>query len=152
LGALAGIAERADLHGLIDGRLTRILLDAERLPVADVARRMSRAMSPGNAPSQVAGWVEGLLSGGGLLLVHDAGLLSLVDEWLTGLTDQLFVDVLPLLRRTFGAFAGPERRAIGERVAARPVGGRRVEGAVRDVDEARAAPAVRAVLTILGRT
>jgi hypothetical protein len=50
-----------------------------------------------------------------LLLVHDEALLRLVDTWLTTIADDQFVDVLPLLRRTFGQFAAPERRAIGER-------------------------------------
>nr|BFE81130.1 hypothetical protein GCM10020093_037310 [Planobispora longispora] len=53
--------------------------------------------------------------------MHDARLLGLIDGWLTGLVPEAFVDVLPLLRRTFGAFAAPERRSIGERV--RSLGG-----------------------------
>ena len=44
-------------------------------------------------------------------------LLGLLDGWLAGLPADAFTDVLPLLRRTFGAFAPPERRAIGEKAA-----------------------------------
>ncbi|RCG29407.1 hypothetical protein DQ384_20335 [Sphaerisporangium album] len=146
LAALRGVAERRDLHGLISGRLTRILLDAGTIPAEDVARRMSRSMSAGTPPAQAAAWVEGFLAGSGLLLVHDAGLLGLIDTWLTGLTGEAFVDVLPLLRRTFGAFTPPERRAIGERVSSGGSG--RV--AALEPDDERAAPAVRTVLTILG--
>jgi hypothetical protein len=153
LTTLAGIAGRPDLHGLIGGRLTRILLDAGRLDGAEVVRRMSRATSAGNPPARVAAWVEGFLSGGGLLLVHDAALLGLIDTWLMGLGAQEFTDVLPLLRRTFGAFAAPERRAIGERVAARSgtTSGATGRGPEDDIDEERAAPAVRTVLGILTR-
>ncbi|MEV0146198.1 MULTISPECIES: DUF5682 family protein [unclassified Nonomuraea] len=146
LRTLRSLSERPGLHGLIEGRLTRILLDAGELD--DAAERMSRAMSSGHPPARAAAWVEGFLAGGGLLLVHDARLLELVDGWLTGLSGDQFTGVLPLLRRTFGGFAVPERRAIGERVrsAGRPE--RRTE---RDVDERRAAPAVATVLTIIGR-
>ncbi|WP_043631143.1 DUF5682 family protein [Nonomuraea candida] len=147
MAALRGISDRQDLHGLIEGRLTRILLDSGELD--DAGDRMSRAMSRGQAPARAAAWVEGFLSGGGLLLVHDPRLLGLVDGWLTGLSGEQFVDVLPLLRRTFGGFAAPERRAIGERLrsAGRDEGTRE-----QDVDERRAAAAVATVLSIIGRT
>ncbi|WP_235995543.1 DUF5682 family protein [Nonomuraea montanisoli] len=145
LCALRNLSERPGLHGLIEGRLTRILLDAGEL--GDAADRMSRAMSRGQAPARAAAWVEGFLAGGGLLLVHDARLLQLVDGWLTGLSGDQFTEVLPLLRRTFGGFAVPERRAVGERVRS---AGRHVRRPERDLDERRAAPAVATVLAIIG--
>ncbi|AQZ60460.1 unnamed protein product [[Actinomadura] parvosata subsp. kistnae] len=146
LGTLRGISDRQDLHGLIEGRLTRILLDSGELD--DAGDRMSRAMSRGQAPARAAAWVEGFLAGGGLLLVHDPRLLGLVDGWLTGLSGEQFTDVLPLLRRTFGSFAAPERRAIGERLRAADRG---EEAGEQAVDERRAAPAVATVLSILGK-
>ncbi|WP_329083701.1 DUF5682 family protein [Streptosporangium sp. NBC_01469] len=149
LVALRGASGRADLHGLIEGRLTRILLDAADLDTAEVGRRMSRAMSAGHPPARAAAWIEGFLSGGGLLLVHDPRLLGLVDEWLTGLAPEAFVDVLPLLRRTFGAFAAPERRSIGSRVRSLGAGGGDLAPDAENFDEERAAAAVRTVLTIL---
>lgn len=145
--ALRGISDRQDLHGLIEGRLTRILLDSGEL--GDAGDRMSRAMSRGQAPARAAAWVEGFLSGGGLLLVHDPRLLGLVDDWLTGLSGDQFTDVLPLLRRTFGGFAAPERRSIGERLRS---AGRDDADRDQDLDEHRAAPAVATVLSIIGRT
>ncbi|SDH47300.1 DUF5682 family protein [Nonomuraea jiangxiensis] len=146
LATLRGISDRQDLHGLIEGRLTRILLDSGELD--DAGDRMSRAMSRGQTPARAAAWVEGFLAGGGLLLVHDPRLLGLVDGWLTGLSGEQFTDVLPLLRRTFGGFAAPERRAIGERL--RSAGGVEEERE-QDVDEERAAAAVATVLAILGK-
>ncbi|MEV4393882.1 DUF5682 family protein [Nonomuraea sp. NPDC049607] len=149
LGTLRGIADRPDLHGLIEGRLTRLLLDCGELD--DAGDRMSRAMSRGQTPVRAAAWVEGFLSGGGLLLVHDPRLLGLVDAWLTALPADQFTDVLPLLRRTFGGFAAPERRAVGERVSAAGRTGDPGGAAEPDVDERRAAGAVATVLAIIGR-
>ncbi|WP_371784603.1 DUF5682 family protein [Streptosporangium subroseum] len=151
LTTLRGASGRADLHGIIEGRLTRILLDAGDLDAAEVGLRMSRAMSAGHPPARAAAWIEGFLSGGGLLLVHDSRLLGLVDEWLIGLAPETFVDVLPLLRRTFGAFAAPERRSIGSRVRSLTTGAAHGVQEVTDLDERRAAAAVRTVLTILGK-
>ncbi|MEV0968150.1 DUF5682 family protein [Microtetraspora glauca] len=156
LATLRSVASRSDLPGVIEGRLVRILFDAQMAD--DVQVRMSRAMSLGHPPARAAAWVEGFLSGGGLLLVHDSRLLAAVDGWLTGLSPEAFVDVLPLLRRTFGAFAPPERRSIGERVRSGTAaacgggdGGRGGTGDGADHDDERAAPAVRTVLEILGR-
>ncbi|WP_067175632.1 DUF5682 family protein [Microtetraspora niveoalba] len=156
LSTLRGLANRSDLPGLIEGRLVRILFDGRMAD--DVQVRMARAMSPGHPPARAAAWIEGFLSGGGLLLVHDPRLLAAVDGWLTGLSPEAFVDVLPLLRRTFGAFAAPERRAIGERVrsgtpAADGVAGAGHGGAGDGAapDDEQAASAVRTVLEILGR-
>ncbi|WP_031171236.1 DUF5682 family protein [Streptosporangium roseum] len=152
LATLRGASGRSDLHGLIEGRLTRILLDAGDLDADQVGPRMSRAMSAGHPPARAAAWIEGFLSGGGLLLVHDARLLALIDGWLTGLAPETFVDVLPLLRRTFGTFAAPERRSIGSRVRSLTTGAVPGGEDVAELDEERAAAAVRTVLMILGKT
>jgi hypothetical protein len=136
--------------------VTRLLLDADRLEAGEVALRMARAVSVGVTPARAAAWVEGFLSESGLLLVHDAGLLGLVDSWITGLPADGFTDVLPLLRRTFGAFTAPERRAIGERVRRSPPGTADASGTIpgapagEQLDLARSAPAVRTVAAILG--
>jgi hypothetical protein len=117
LSTLASLAGRPGLHGLLAGRLTRLLLDAGRLDAAEVRRRLRLPLTVGTPPAHAAAWVEGFLAGGGLLLVHDDALLELIDGWLADIPAEAFDGVLPLLRRTFGAFEAGERRAIGERVA-----------------------------------
>ena len=138
---------------LISGRLTRLLLDAGRLAVDEAGLRMSRALSPAAPPPAAAGWAEGFLAGSGLLLVHDDKLLTLADGWLAGLSADAFAAVLPALRRTFGEFAPPERRAIGQQAARLDGSGRRpatVASAAEGLDEERAALAAGAVALILG--
>ncbi|MEU4722822.1 DUF5682 family protein [Nonomuraea dietziae] len=146
LATLRAVCDRPRLHALIEGRLVRLLLDAGELTASAAGGRMARSMSRGNPPARAAAWVEGFMAGKGLLLVHDSRLLTLVDDWLTGLTPEEFTGVLPLLRRTFSRFEAPERRAIGQRVRASGGG---EEGSRRQVDEGRAAPAVRTVEMIL---
>ncbi|WP_305782321.1 DUF5682 family protein [Symbioplanes lichenis] len=147
-GTLTSVAGRAGLHGLIAGRLTRLLLDAGRLDSAEVRRRLGLALTVGTPPAEGAAWVEGFLSGGGLLLVHDDELLELVDSWLADIAAEAFDDVLPLLRRTFGSFATGERRAIGDRVA----GGVRTTGeAPLVLDHDRAARVLPTLAALLGK-
>ena len=150
LDALGRLAPRCS--PLISGRLTRLLLDADRLTMDDAATRMSTQLSAAVPAAAAAGWAEGFLSDSGLLLVHDDRLLSLADGWLAGLRQDAFTAVLPALRRTFGGFAPPERRAIGQKAARLDGSGRTpavTADADDDLDEDRAAIAVRAVAAIL---
>ncbi|HEY2288165.1 MAG TPA: DUF5682 family protein, partial [Streptosporangiaceae bacterium] len=140
---------------LIAGRLTRLLLDGARITTAEAGLRMSRALSPAAPAPAAAGWAEGFLAGSGLLLVHDHALLALADGWLAGLTADAFTAALPALRRTFGAFAPPERRAIGQQAARLDGSGRRLAPDAdrgEDLDPGRAALASETVALILGWT
>src|SRR5580693_4194359 len=137
---------------LISGRLTRLLLDAGRLAADEASSRMSRELSAGAPAAPAAGWAEGFLAGSGLLLVYDDKLLALADGWLAGLSEDAFAAVLPALRRTFGGFAPPERRAIGDKAMRLDGSGRPpalAAPADDDLDQDRAAIAVRTVAAIL---
>jgi hypothetical protein len=137
---------------VISGRLTRLLLDAGRIGPDQAGIRMSRALSAAVPAPAAAGWAEGFLAGSGLLLVHDDKLLALADGWLAGLTADAFSAVLPALRRTFGGFAPPERRAIGQKAALLDGSGRGtvvVADRDDDLDSERAALAVGAAALIL---
>ena len=154
LDTLERLTRRADLHGLLAGRLVRLLADAQVFDAEDTARRLQRALSVGSTPAEKAAWIEGFLAGGGLLLVHDTALLGTLDAWLAGLRPEEFIDVLPLLRRTFGGFQPAERRQLAHQL-------RRFDGAGSgvaartttewsDADLARATPAVATVARLLG--
>lgn len=147
-GVLRSLAGRDTVPGLIRGRAVRLLLDGGRLPAEESARLMGLALSPAAAPADAAGWIEGFAggsAGGGTLLVHDDRLLGLVDAWLVSVPQTAFIDVLPLLRRTFGAYEPGVKRTLGELVRRGPGGraGRSAsraapEGFAPDLDPARA--------------
>ncbi|WP_327305023.1 DUF5682 family protein [Streptomyces sp. NBC_01298] len=123
---LRTLAGRDTVPGLIRGRAARLLLDDGRLPPEETARLMGLSLSPACAPADAAGWIEGFAgggSGGGTLLVHDERLLGLIDGWLVSVPERAFVDVLPLLRRTFGGYEAGVRRSLGELVRRGPGGG-----------------------------
>ena len=112
--ALARTLPHDSIHGLVRGRAARLLLDAGRIDAAEVARLLSLTLSRGADPSQGARWLEGFLSGSGLLLIHDAKLLSLIDGWVAHIQPEIFEELVPLLRRTFSTFPAPERKQIGQ--------------------------------------
>ncbi|WP_327149933.1 DUF5682 family protein [Nocardia sp. NBC_01329] len=147
LAVLARLADRPDVHGLLVGRTVRLLCDADRFDTDEAARRLSAALSVGNTAAAKAAWVDGFVGGRGLVLVHDRALLRLIDDWLAGLAEEQFVEVVPLLRRTFGAFESGERRAIGAAVRdGRPA----TTAATTATDPERGLLALRTVADILG--
>ena len=146
---LARLADGSTVHGVVRGAVARLLLDGGHWNGADVARRLSRALTPGTPAAAGAAFVEGFLSGSGTVLLHDASLLGLVDEWLSQLGPEAFTDTLPLLRRTFGSFEPAERRRLGELVAGRG-DGRAPAPFGWDLDPERAAAAVATVRLLLG--
>ena len=145
LDTLASVSDRDDVDGLLAGRTTRMLRDAGRLGEHDAAVRVARALSTGSPAAAKARWIDGFLGGGGLLLVHDRALFNLVDGWISGLTDEDFVDVLPVLRRTFGSFAFGERRLLGQTVR-----GERTRHAAAPPAVERGRIALNATASILG--
>jgi hypothetical protein len=164
LAALAPLPGRRDVHGLIAGRVTRMLADAGSLPWPEAGARLHAALSAGVPPAGKAAWAEGFLAGGGLLLIHDQDLLSVVDSWVASLGAEDFTEVLPLLRRTFGEYEAGERAGIGRAVrrlvsgsgsGAGPgsrggAGSGGADSAGDGIDTERAAGAVRTVEAILG--
>jgi hypothetical protein len=100
-------------------------------------------------PAGKAAWAEGFLGDSGLLLVHDRELLAVLDEWVSGLADDEFVDVLPVLRRAFGAFSSAERGNIADQLR-HLAGGAVRRPAEAPLDVARAEGVLRTVAFILG--
>lgn len=112
--AALGLIVRADTtHPLLAGRTVRLLLARGTLDAPGVALLLGQALSPGVAASQ-ARWLEGLLAGGGALLLHEPELLALIDAWVQEIPSDSFDAVLPLVRRSFALMEKPERRKVGE--------------------------------------
>lgn len=146
--ALAAVAGSDRIHGSVAGRATRLLMDAGLVERDEVAARLSRRLSVATPAPEAAAWLDGLLSGDAVLLIHDQHLLQLVDDWVAGVRDEVFDDVLPLLRRTFSAFSRPERREIGEQVS-RGRGSAQGPGDTT-LDIRGAGPAIRTMAGYLG--
>jgi hypothetical protein len=113
---LRKLIERDSVHGLVRGRCCRLLLETRAIGDEELQRMARLALSPVNQPAQAATWLEGVLKGSGLLLLHQDGLWHALDRWLSDLGAETFVALLPLLRRAFSDFEPAERRSMGEKV------------------------------------
>lgn len=109
------LMDRGGIHPIILGCVCRLLLDANELNEQEADKRISYALSVNNDPHEVAMWLEGFLKGNGMILVYDNRLWNLIYSWVSSLDEKVFMELLPLLRRTFSKFEYGERRQIGNR-------------------------------------
>jgi hypothetical protein len=147
--ALGAVTASGAAHGLVHGRAARLLHDAGHWSAAETEVHFARVLSIGNPAAHGAAFVEGFLAGTGTVLLHDEALLALLDGWVASLGSDAFVDVVPLLRRTFGAFEVAERRQIGQLVSGRG-DGRPPAPYGDELDSDRVGAAFATVRTLLG--
>lgn len=100
------------VNGILVGLSTRILFDKKMIDTEVAATYMHLSLSKGNEALFGAQWVEGFLNGSGLLLIYNEALWRIVDNWLDSLAEERFMDILPILRRTFSNFSHPERQKM----------------------------------------
>ncbi len=117
LGTLRVLAERETIHGLLRGRCCRLLLEQNALDEEGLQQFTRLVLSPATPAPQSAAWIEGVLGGSGLLVLHQDGLWYALDRWLSELSMDVFDTLLPILRRAFANFQAPERRKMGQKVA-----------------------------------
>jgi hypothetical protein len=153
IATLRGLVERENIHGLVRGRGARFLLDLGALDEAELQRLARLALSTVTPAPHAGAWVEGVLQGGGLALLHQDGLWQALDGWLSELAPEEFVALLPLLRRSFSGFQPPERRQMGEKVKKlRTPGGQAPSGAgaIAPINRERADLVLPVLAQILG--
>ena len=86
--------------------------------------------------AEKAQWAEGFTAGGALLLIYDDALLGVLDRWVRSLDDTEFLEVAPLLRRSFGGFSPAERGNLLR--ATRSLSGHAARANAPDIDLSRA--------------
>ncbi len=116
LDALRALADGPAVHARIRGRAVRLLADRNAITSVELGERTTLALSAGVDAAEAAHFVEGLVEGEGIAVIHHEGLLGALDTWMTGLSDELFRAQLPAIRRAFSGLNSAERRAVARRV------------------------------------
>jgi hypothetical protein len=145
--ALLTLANQAGVHGLVAGRACWILLDGGQFDAEEASRRLGLALSRAAQATQAAAWVEGFLRDNGELLVHTPELFQVLDGWVCQLSEERFIEILPLLRRTFARFPLGVKRNLGRSLQVAP---RPSTQAGTQLDEQRVALVLPLLRQILG--
>jgi uncharacterized protein DUF5682 len=111
-GALRAIIEDAQAAPVLAGAAAGLLYEAEALSPDQAAILLGRALSPGRAVADAAGFFAGFFEGSGERLIHDKGLRDAVDQWMVALDGELFVEHLPLFRRAFANLDRMQRKRL----------------------------------------
>ncbi len=149
--ALEAAARSEATHPLLAGRAVRILTEQGHWPMGEASRHLLLLCSRAVAPLAAAQWLEGFLQGSGTLLVHNDDLWHAIHGWVLSLPAETFTELLPLLRRTFGSFAAPERRQLAERASAGAAGAvASSHAATQEIDLGRARRVLPIMATIFG--
>lgn len=147
---LAAIAGNTQSAPMIAGYASRLLFDSKIITGETLVKAFSVAMSVANPPALAAAWLEGFLKGSGTLLLLDEELWSMVHNWVSQLENDIFIQVLPLLRRTFSNFTAPERKKLGDKVKHGGNGTSIKAATTGDTDHERGARGIPVVMQLLG--
>ncbi|MEM9546718.1 MAG: DUF5682 family protein [Bacteroidota bacterium] len=112
---LEDIIAKEGIHMVIKGCTIRLLFDQHQIEEKELSRLLSYHLSPNLNALDVAFWIEGFLRGSGLILIYDNKIWNLIFEWVSSVSSEQFIDLLPVLRRAFSKFPFGERRQIGEK-------------------------------------
>ena len=100
---------------MIQGYCCKILYDLKILDNDETGNEFSKALSINNSPDFSANWIEGFLKDAATVLILDDNIWNIVNNWLFNLDEIIFLQVVPLLRRTFSTYSNVEKRKLAQR-------------------------------------
>ncbi|MEQ1746026.1 MAG: DUF5682 family protein [Saprospiraceae bacterium] len=133
---------------LLAGLCERLLFEQNVRSASETATAMHYRLSHAQPSMAAAYWLEGFLHGSGLLLLHQPPLWQILNDWVRGIAEPDFPELLPLLRRTFSRFTGPEREKMLDLARS---GGQTTEKQPAAWDAERAELVRPLLATLLGR-
>jgi hypothetical protein len=112
---LDGIAANDALNAYLSGFVMSLIL--HRVDEAQLAREVSRRLSPGIPPDIGANWFEGLVQYNRQALFLRMALWRHLDSYLVSMDEEEFRKALVPLRRAFGSFSKAEVRRVVDNLA-----------------------------------
>ncbi|MEZ6122474.1 MAG: DUF5682 family protein [Planctomycetaceae bacterium] len=111
---LKALQNSDDRNPLLSGLACAILLERGLISNDELAREVSRRLSPGISADLGAGWFEGLAGRNRYALLARQPLWEQLARYIESLDDDQFHRALVFLRRAFGSFSASETRQIAE--------------------------------------
>ena len=114
VGELQKLARADHLNPLLSGYACALLVERNVISNEELAKEVSRRLSPGISADLGAGWFEGLAQRNRYALLTRLALWEQLDNYVGSLTGDEFKRALVFLRRAFGDFSPSEKRSITE--------------------------------------
>jgi hypothetical protein len=114
IGELQKLSQADHLNPLLSGYACALLVERNLIPNDELAKEVSRRLSPGISADLGAGWFEGLAQRNRYALLTRLVLWEQLAGYVGSLTDEEFKRALVFLRRAFGDFSPAEKRSITE--------------------------------------
>ena len=114
--ALESLPDDDQVAPLLRGFAVRLLYGRGAYDAQRTAAALGRALSAAVPVPEAGAWFEGFINDAGEVLLADDALFATVDDWLSRQSEEIFVELLPLLRRSFASFDPSTRRSLLERV------------------------------------
>ncbi|MFE5321292.1 DUF5682 family protein [Paenibacillus sp. NPDC056579] len=114
LRQLQALASRDDRNAKLSGFAFALLMERNQVANDQIAREVSRRLSPGIPAELGAGWFEGMSMRNRYALLSRAALWEQLDLYIRSLEDADFHRSLVFLRRAFGSFQAGEKALVAE--------------------------------------
>jgi hypothetical protein len=111
---LQALSDADDRNPILSGYACSILLERNLIGNDELAREVSRRISPGIPADLGAGWFEGLSQRNRYALLARQLLWEQLADYVSSLDDEQFRRAIVFLRRAFGSFSPQEKRHIAE--------------------------------------
>lgn len=112
LEALDRIAGLPAAHPKIKGISTRLRFERRHINATQMEEELYLALSRGQSPEDTAFWLEGFLTGNRLQILYQPALWEKLNQWIADISEEAFLIILPVLRRTFDNNSVAERKKI----------------------------------------
>jgi hypothetical protein len=146
---LENLTSKSQVNGILVGGACKILTDNRAVESSWIVTQFSIALSQGNTPEYATQWLEGFLKNSGTILLYDEILWNIFNDWLSELNEENFMNIQPLLRRTFSTFSPVERQKLGEKIR-KKTNTRNLEKIQQLFDKHRAEASLSIVSKLLG--
>jgi len=109
---LMSIAENTASQTMLNALVHRILFERNIYSSEKISQRMHYHLSVGSKVMDQALWIEGFLHGSAMILIHHFPFWQIVDGWIAEVAESHFMEIVPVLRRTFAQFSPAEKRKL----------------------------------------
>jgi hypothetical protein len=109
------LSSSPSVNSMISGFASRLLYDKRIVKADDMITSLSFYTSSGNQPMNVAYWFEGFLQKSGTILLLDDNLWTVLNTWIQSLEYDVFIEVLPVIRRTFSSYSQDEKNKLAQK-------------------------------------